>query len=77
MKTKKVTISLTQEQQDKAKKDSIEVFGKENLSGYIQVLIQNGFVKTKERGEKRIKDARNKSELELAKTINRIKETGY
>lgn len=49
MKTKKVTISLTQEQQDKAKKDSIEVFGKENLSGYIQVLIQNGFAKTKER----------------------------
>lgn len=53
MKTKKVTISLTQEQQDKAKKDSIEVFGKENLSGYIQVLIQNGFAKTKERGQKK------------------------
>lgn len=52
MKTKKVTISLTQEQQDKAKKDSIEVFGKENLSGYIQVLIQNRFAKTKERGQK-------------------------
>lgn len=52
MKTKKVTISLTQEQQDKAKKDSIEVFGKENLSGYIQVLIQNGFAKTKVRGQK-------------------------
>lgn len=52
MKTKKVTISLTQEQQDKAKKDSIEVFGKENLSGYIQVLIQNCFAKTKERGQK-------------------------
>jgi hypothetical protein len=52
MKTKKVTISLTQEQQDKAKKDSIEVFGKENLSGYIQVLIQNGFKKTNVRGQK-------------------------
>lgn len=52
MKTKKVTISLTQEQQDKAKKDSIEVFGKENLSGYIQVLIQNGFEKTNVRGQK-------------------------
>jgi len=49
MKTKKVTISLTQEQQDKAKRDSVAVFGKENLSGYIQVLIQNGFEKTKER----------------------------
>lgn len=52
MKTKKVTISLTHEQQDKAKKDSIEVFGKENLSGYIQVLIQNGFKKTNVRGQK-------------------------
>ena len=53
MKTKKVTISLTKEQQDKAKKDSIEVFGKENLSGYIQVLIQNGFEKTNVRGQKK------------------------
>ena len=54
MKTKKVTISLTQEQQDKAKKDSIKVFGKENLSGYIQVLIQNGFEKTEVRRQKNI-----------------------
>ena len=52
MATKKVTISLTQEQQDKAKKDSIEVFGKENLSGYIQYLIQNGLKNSKERGQK-------------------------
>lgn len=52
MATKKVTISLTQEQQDKAKKDSIAIFGKENLSGYIQILIQNGFEKTKERRQK-------------------------
>lgn len=42
MKTKKVTISLTPEQQEKAKQDSIALFGKENLSGYLQVLIQNG-----------------------------------
>lgn len=47
MATKKVTISLTQEQQDKAKKDSIEVFGKKNLSGYIQYLIQNSKVSRK------------------------------
>jgi hypothetical protein len=40
--TKKVTITLTKEQQEKAKIDSIKVFGHENLSGYIQVLIQNG-----------------------------------
>lgn len=39
-KTKKVTISLTQDQQNKAKKDSVKIFGKENLSGYIQYLIQ-------------------------------------
>lgn len=39
-KTKKVMISLTPEQQEKAKKDSIKVFGKVNLSGYIQYLIQ-------------------------------------
>ena len=38
-KTKKVTISITQEQQNKAKKDSIKVFGKVNLSGYLQYLI--------------------------------------
>lgn len=35
MKTKKVTISITPEQQEKAKRDSIELFGKENLSGYL------------------------------------------
>ncbi len=52
MKTKKVTISLTPEQQTKAKEDSKAVFGKENLSGYIQLLIQNGFEKTKARGQK-------------------------
>ena len=40
MKTKNVTISLTPEQHYKAKKDSIKIFGKQNLSGYIQYLIQ-------------------------------------
>lgn len=52
MKTKKVTISLTPEQQAKAKKDSIEVFGKENLSGYLQVLIQNGLQNRNSDGKK-------------------------
>lgn len=51
MATKKVTISLTQEQQDKAKEDSKAVFGKENLSGYIQLLIQNGFEKPRRGGK--------------------------
>ena len=46
-KTKKVTVSMTEEIQNKAKADSKELFGKENLSGYIQVLITNGFAKTK------------------------------
>lgn len=51
MKTKKVTISLTPEQQEKAKKDSIALFGKENLSGYLQVLIQNGLQNRKSEGK--------------------------
>lgn len=51
-KTKKVTISLTPEQQEKAKQDSIELFGKENLSGYLQVLIQNGLQNRKSDGKK-------------------------
>lgn len=52
MKTKKVTISLTPEQQEKAKKDSVKIFGKENLSGYLQVLIQNGLKNRKSEGKK-------------------------
>jgi len=39
MKTKKVTITLTESQKEKAKKSSLQKFGKENLSGYIQYLI--------------------------------------
>ena len=39
-KAKNVMVSLTQEHIDKAKKDSVKVFGKINLSGYIQYLIQ-------------------------------------
>lgn len=53
MKTKKVTISITPEQQEKAKQDSKAIFGKENLSGYIQILIQNGFEKTNVRWRKK------------------------
>jgi len=52
MKTKKVTISITPEQQKKAKQDSVALFGKENLSGYLQVLIQNGLQKRKSDGNK-------------------------
>ncbi len=47
MKTKKVTISLTPEQQDKARFLSNEMFGKENISGYIQILIEAEFKKSK------------------------------
>ena len=46
-KTKDVTISLTPEQQKKAKQDSIKVFGKINLSGYLQFLINRGVDKDK------------------------------
>jgi len=40
--TKKVTITILPSQVEKAKKESIKVFGKVNLSGYIQMLIQKG-----------------------------------
>ncbi len=39
MKTKKVTITLTETQQDKARDLSKELFGKENISGYLGYLI--------------------------------------
>ena len=38
--TKKVTISLTPEQQDKARYLSKDLFGKENISGIIGFLIE-------------------------------------
>ena len=44
--TKKVTISLTPEQQEKARSLSKELFGKENISGYIGYLIENEFKKS-------------------------------
>tara|TARA_R110000851_G_scaffold107085_1_gene227126 strand:+ start:387 stop:524 length:138 start_codon:yes stop_codon:yes gene_type:complete len=39
-KTKKVTISLTPEQQEQARKQSKNLFGKENISGYLGYLIE-------------------------------------
>ena len=38
--TKKVTITLTAEQQEKARDLSRKLFGKENISGYIGYLIE-------------------------------------
>ena len=38
--TKKVTISLTSEQQEKARSLSKDLFGKENISGLIGFLIE-------------------------------------
>ena len=40
MKTKKVTLSLTPDQQDKARSFSKDIFGKENISGFIGFLIE-------------------------------------
>ena len=37
--TKKVTITLTEKQQEKARKASKKLFGKENISGYIGYLM--------------------------------------
>lgn len=42
-KTKKVTISLTQEQQDKARNLSVLILGKENISGLIGYLINKEY----------------------------------
>ena len=39
-KTKKVTISLTPEQQDKARSLSKDLFGKGNISGIVGFLIE-------------------------------------
>jgi len=38
--TKKITITLTEAQQEKAKKASKLLFGRENLSGYLAYLIE-------------------------------------
>ena len=38
--TKKVTISLTSEQQEKARSLSKDLFGKENISGLVGFLIE-------------------------------------
>ena len=48
-KTKKVTISLTQEQQDKARFLSKQILGKENISGYVGFLIESEYKKSKEK----------------------------
>ena len=39
-KTKKVTITLTKDQQETARENSKNLFGKENVSGYIGYLIE-------------------------------------
>lgn len=40
MSTKKVTISLTPEQQEKARSLSKDLLGKENISGFVGFLIE-------------------------------------
>jgi len=39
-KTKKVTITLSPEQQEKAREASKKLFGRENISGFIGYLIE-------------------------------------
>lgn len=41
MSTKKVTISITPKQQEKARALSKDLFGKENISGLIGFLIEH------------------------------------
>jgi len=38
--TKKVTITLSPEQQEKAREASKKLFGRENISGFIGYLIE-------------------------------------
>ena len=45
--TKKVTIILTPEQQEKARSLSKDLFGKENISGLIGFLIERWVKKNK------------------------------
>ena len=47
MNTKKVTITMTPEQQEKARKMSSKLFGKSNISGLIGYLIEQFDKKTK------------------------------
>ena len=39
-KTKKVTLSMTEETEKIAQEDSVEVLGSKNVSGYISYLIK-------------------------------------
>jgi hypothetical protein len=43
--TKKVTITLTDEQQRKARELSKQIFGRENISGWVAVMIEQEFNK--------------------------------
>jgi hypothetical protein len=47
MKTKKVTITITEEQQRQAKELSKNILGKENISGLVAYWI-NKFAKSKQ-----------------------------
>jgi hypothetical protein len=40
-KTKKVTITLSPEQQEKARAASKKLFGRENISGFVAYLIEH------------------------------------
>ena len=55
MNTKKVTITITQEQQEKARAFSKEIFGKNNISGFIGYLIEKYEKEQKENKKKTIK----------------------
>ena len=40
-KEKRILVSLSKEEKAIARKKSVEVFGRENISGYIAYLIRN------------------------------------
>lgn len=66
MVTKKVTMSLTPKQQEKARSLSKDLFGKENISGLVGFLI--------ERWEKEQKTSTNLQSAVADKKIDLIKE---
>jgi hypothetical protein len=59
--TKKVTITLTPEQQEKARSFSKELFGKENISGLVGFLIEKFEKKQKSQIEKKQKNQSEKT----------------
>lgn len=69
--TKKVTISLTPEQQEKARSLSKDLFGKENISGLVGFLIERW-----EKEQKTSTNIKSKRSGSMAHNVQSIAEGG-